>query len=54
MVVMTLFVLSQMAFELVKECPEAEFHPIQLGAHSASDPEILKALMKATEKAKNF
>ncbi|MBN9413516.1 MAG: prolyl aminopeptidase [Candidatus Paracaedimonas acanthamoebae] len=42
------------AFDLIKEWPEAEFNLIQLGGHSASDPEILKALMKATEKAKKW
>ncbi len=42
------------AFDLVKEWPEAEFHLIQLGGHATSDPEILKALMAATEKAKNW
>ncbi|MBN9343525.1 MAG: prolyl aminopeptidase [Caedibacter sp. 38-128] len=42
------------AFDLVKEWPEAEFHLIQLGGHSALDPGILNALMGATEKAKNW
>lgn len=42
------------AFDLLREWPEADFHLIQLGGHSALDPGILNALILATEKAKNW
>jgi proline iminopeptidase len=42
------------AFDLIKEWPEAEFNIVSLGGHSSLDPGILKALMNATEKAKNW
>ncbi|OJX12232.1 MAG: prolyl aminopeptidase [Caedibacter sp. 37-49] len=42
------------AFDLVHEWPEADFNIVQLGGHSAFDPGILDALIKSTEKARNW